>query len=69
MNIIPRQTLLILMSFAAIYIIWGTTYLAIAIGLSGFPPFLMAFVRFIIAGVVLLAYVLIKEKNFPQEAL
>lgn len=60
-----QPTILVLLSFAAIYLIWGTTYLAIAIGLSGFPPFLMAFTRFIIAGVVLLGYVLTKGENIP----
>ena len=43
-------------AFAAIYIIWGTTYLAIKIGLEGFPPFLMAAIRYAFGGLLLLAY-------------
>ncbi len=38
------------LALLAIYVIWGSTYLAMRIGLQGFPPFLMAGVRFLIAG-------------------
>lgn len=46
------------MIFAALfctYFIWGSTYLAIRFGIESFPPFLMAGVRFTIAGVILYA--------------
>lgn len=46
----------IILAFAAIYIIWGTTYLAVRIGLETIPPFLMASMRYILAGLILLAY-------------
>lgn len=45
--------LMIVMSFAAIYVIWGSTYLAIRIGLEGFPPFFLAGSRFLLPGVIL----------------
>jgi drug/metabolite transporter (DMT)-like permease len=45
---------LILIAFTCTYIIWGTTYLAILIGLETLPPFIMAAVRFLVAGAVLL---------------
>lgn len=51
----------VLLAFAAVYIIWGTTYLAIKIGLQDMPPFLMASFRFLIAGTVLIVFCLIKE--------
>jgi drug/metabolite transporter (DMT)-like permease len=51
------------LAFAAIYIIWGTTYLAIKIGVEFIPPFLMASVRYCIAGVLLLGYCLIKGES------
>jgi drug/metabolite transporter (DMT)-like permease len=35
------------------YLIWGSTYLAIRFGIESFPPFLMAGVRFTVAGVIL----------------
>ncbi|OGV78107.1 MAG: drug/metabolite exporter YedA [Methylotenera sp. RIFCSPLOWO2_02_FULL_45_14] len=48
-----NQTLLILVSLFCTYFIWGSTYLAIRFGIESFPPFLMAGVRFTIAGVIL----------------
>ncbi len=40
-------------AFAAIYLIWGSTYLAIRVSIETIPPFLMAGVRFLIAGGIL----------------
>jgi drug/metabolite transporter (DMT)-like permease len=58
------------LAFAAIYIIWGTTYLAIKIGIEDFPPFMMAAIRYLIAGFLLLVFSLIKkEKIFSVNAL
>lgn len=57
---------LIVLSFLAIYLIWGTTYLAIAIGVQEIPPFAMAFLRFSSAGIIMVAYVLIKGERFPS---
>jgi len=48
--------LLIFLSFAAIYTIWGSTYLAVLIGLESFPPFLLAALRFFVAGALLLGW-------------
>jgi drug/metabolite transporter (DMT)-like permease len=44
---------LILLALAAVYFIWGSTYLGIRFGLEGFPPLAMNAIRFISAGVVL----------------
>ena len=41
---------LLLSAFAAVYLIWGSTYLAIRFAIETMPPFLMAAVRFLIAG-------------------
>jgi len=43
-------------AFAAIYVIWGSTYLAILIAIQTLPPLLMAGARFLIAGLILLAW-------------
>jgi drug/metabolite transporter (DMT)-like permease len=43
----------ILLAFAAIYTLWGSTYLAIKISIETIPPFLMASCRFLIAGLLL----------------
>lgn len=42
-------------AFAAVYIIWGSTYLFIRVAVETMPPLLMAGVRFLVAGAVLLA--------------
>ena len=36
-------------ALAAVYLVWGSTYLAIRIGLQGYPPFLMGGLRFLVA--------------------
>ncbi|MDP3742777.1 MAG: drug/metabolite exporter YedA [Methylotenera sp.] len=48
-----KQTLLVIASLFCTYFIWGSTYLAIRFGIESFPPFLMAGIRFTIAGVIL----------------
>jgi drug/metabolite transporter (DMT)-like permease len=46
----------LLAAFAAVYVIWGSTYLAIRFTVETIPPFLMAGVRFVVAGGVLYAF-------------
>lgn len=48
---------LIIAAFAAIYIVWGSTYLAIRFAIETIPPFLMAGVRFLFAGLLLYVWV------------
>ncbi len=43
--------------FAAIYLIWGSTYLGIRIAVETMPPFLMAGVRFLVAGAIVAAFI------------
>ena len=43
----------VVLAFAAVYVIWGSTYLAIRFAIETIPPFLMAGVRFVIAGLML----------------
>jgi len=45
----------LLLAFAAIYVIWGSTYLAIKVAIETIPPFFMASFRFLVAGSVLYA--------------
>lgn len=52
----------VLLAFAAIYIIWGTTYIAIKIGLEEMPPFVMASFRYLIAGAILVSYCILKKE-------
>lgn len=51
-----RFPLLLIGAFIALYIIWGSTYLAIRIGVESWPPLLMAGVRFVIAGSLMFAW-------------
>lgn len=46
----------LLLAFATIYLVWGSTYLAIRIGVREIPPFLMAGLRFTVAGLVMWAW-------------
>ncbi len=50
----------ILLSFFAIYIIWGSTYLANTWGIASFPPFMFASLRFSIAGLFIIIFLLLK---------
>jgi drug/metabolite transporter (DMT)-like permease len=43
----------VLLAFAIIYFVWGSTYLAIRVGVREVPPFLLAGMRFLVAGLVL----------------
>jgi drug/metabolite transporter (DMT)-like permease len=51
-------------AFAAIYMVWGSTYLAIRIGLETLPPFLLAGARFVLAGTVL--YLWLRLRGVPR---
>jgi drug/metabolite transporter (DMT)-like permease len=57
----------IFLAFAAVYIIWGSTYLAILFGLKGLPPLLLCALRFLLAGVLLLGWCLWKGEKFPAQ--
>jgi len=56
-----RLSLGVLAAFAGIYIIWGTTYLAIAFAVHTMPPFISGVARFALAG--LLMYVWLRARN------
>ncbi|MFI5143658.1 MAG: drug/metabolite exporter YedA [Thermoanaerobaculales bacterium] len=48
--------MIVVAALLTVYVIWGSTYLAIRIALEGFPPFLMAGARFVIAGGALFTF-------------
>ena len=57
------------LAFTAIYVIWGTTYLAVKIAIEDIPPFLMAAIRYFLAAILLLSYCIVKgEKIFSKNA-
>lgn len=45
----------LIIGFAAVYLIWGSTYLAIRFAVETIPPFMMASMRFLVSGLVLYA--------------
>ena len=57
----------ILAAFAAVYVIWGSTYLAIRFGVETIPPFMMAGTRFILSGVPL--YLWARARGAPRPTL
>ena len=56
----------VVLAFAAIYIIWGTTYLVIRIAVETIPPFFMAGTRFLIAGIIAFAFLRARGVPFPK---
>jgi drug/metabolite transporter (DMT)-like permease len=55
----------VIAAFAALYVIWGSTYLAIRIVIESLPPFFMAGTRFVLAGAIL--YILTRVRG-PSHA-
>jgi drug/metabolite transporter (DMT)-like permease len=55
----------ILGAFAAVYILWGSTYLAIALAVQSIPPFLMIGVRSIAAGAILFGLAQFRSPGLP----
>ncbi|MDP3927858.1 MAG: EamA family transporter [Bacteroidota bacterium] len=53
------------LAFAAVSIFWGTTFLAISIGVKTFPPLLMAAFRHTAAGLIILSYFLLRGYKIP----
>lgn len=58
----------IVLCFAAIYVIWGSTYLAIVHAIESIPPFLMSGTRMLLAAAILLAVGLFKKEELPARA-
>lgn len=64
----PRRTpslVAVAFSFAMVYIVWGSTYLAIRFAVEAIPPFLMAGGRFLLAGGLLYAVMRVQVRERP----
>jgi drug/metabolite transporter (DMT)-like permease len=66
MTVLRPATWKILLAFAIIYLVWGSTYLAIRVGVLEMPPFLMAGIRFTAAGLVLYAWMRVTGVPSPS---
>ncbi len=49
----------------SVYIVWGTTYFAIKVGIEGTPPFLLVGTRFVVAGGLLMFWQLLRGRSAP----
>lgn len=63
----PRQGRIVA-AFAAVYLIWGSTYLAIRFAIETIPPHLMASARFLVAGAILYAFARLRGAPRPTFA-
>jgi drug/metabolite transporter (DMT)-like permease len=55
-----------LLAFATIYLVWGSTFLAIRVGVREVPPFLFAAMRFLLAGLALFGWMMVKDRRAPS---
>ncbi|MBI2383614.1 MAG: EamA family transporter [Gammaproteobacteria bacterium] len=62
----PSRTSQLVIAFATVYLVWGSTYLAIRVGVAALPPALFAGVRFLLAGLVMLAFALARGAQLPR---
>ncbi len=62
----PRARVPTILAFAAIYLIWGSTYLAIRIAVATVPPLFAAGTRFFFAGALLLIWALARGGAMPS---
>jgi drug/metabolite transporter (DMT)-like permease len=59
-----RTSGLVLLAFGLVYVVWGSTYLAIRIGIESFPPLLLAGTRHLLTGLIL--YPLLRWKTHAR---
>src|SRR5947209_4007351 len=60
-----RANLLTFLAFLTIYVVWGSTFVAIRIAVQQVPPLFAAGVRFFIAGLILYAYMRLRGVPHP----
>jgi drug/metabolite transporter (DMT)-like permease len=61
-----RTTWKTLLAFAIIYFVWGSTFLAIRVGVREVPPLILAAMRFFVAGVVLYIWMIARGERSPS---
>lgn len=61
----PQRPLLAIAALSVVCIVWGTTYLALRIGVSDFPAFLFSAIRLLVAGSLLVGFMLTFGKLKP----
>lgn len=61
----PAPKWLIGTCLASVYIVWGTTYYALKIGVQGAPPYFLVGTRFVVAGALVMAWLKLRGQPFP----
>jgi drug/metabolite transporter (DMT)-like permease len=66
----PAFSLMVIIAFAIVYLVWGSTYFFIRVAIQQIPALLMAFMRFFSAGLLLLIWCAINgEKIFSKQSI
>lgn len=60
-----NHRLKIALAFLVVYSVWGSTYLAIRVGVRDLPPALLAGVRFVVAGLLILLFARLRGRRIP----
>lgn len=66
MTFLSHRTRIIL-AFAVIYIVWGTTFLGVQVSLKSFPPFMLSALRLLLAGGALAGYCMVIGEGLPTK--
>lgn len=67
-QIAARNRARVLLAFAAVYVVWGSTYLFIRYTVETIPPFLLGSTRYLIAGALLFAFAKWRKAGIPSRA-
>src|ERR1700680_2858465 len=62
-----RPTWKTLLAFAIIYFVWGSTFLAIRVGVREVPPLILAAMRFRVAGAILYGWMIVRGERSPTK--
>src|SRR3984957_20524803 len=68
-TVAPAARWKITLAFGLVYVFWGSTYLGIGIAVEQIPPGMMCAVRFLIAGISMLAYCALTGRHIRFSAL
>lgn len=63
--VLPASRAALITAFAAVYLVWGSTYLAIRVAVETIPPFLMAGARFAVSGALLYGFLWFTKRIKP----
>lgn len=66
MNKYKKENIKVAIAYICVCIVWGSTFLAMRIGAKAFPTELFAGIRFLLAGLIVLVFAMIKKYEFPN---